>query len=117
MIILRVGIAALWVLIGGTAFADCNPPPPGLTADDWFATCTDVINYNYQQNNYGMDYQTYVQTLYAMYIQAQNPQVQAGGGAPGPMVACSGEGATFCPTSGYLLTCSGGVWLTGAATC
>ncbi len=38
---------------------------------------------------------------------------------PAPMAPCdaASNGATFCPSSGYLLTCNGQYWLTGAETC
>ncbi|MEO6298987.1 MAG: hypothetical protein ABIV25_08550 [Paracoccaceae bacterium] len=93
------------------ALADCNPPPPGLSFQQWTATCPDEIDYAYSIYGNGMDYDYFVQSLYGLYL---NPPATGG---PLVMSQCSPEGATQCNSSGWLYTCTGGQGLTGSTQC
>jgi hypothetical protein len=122
MIALRAGWVGFLLLIAPPALANCQPSPPGLAIQDWFNLCTSEINFGFQTplgNPYGIaDFKTYVNWLYTVY---QNPPQQGAAqlGASGGLVGnqCAPDGATMCNSSGWLQTCSGGIWTTGATQC
>jgi hypothetical protein len=111
----RAAVFGLFALAAHPALANCQPPPPGLGPQDWYALCTNEINWMYQnQNPGGLDYDTYVSAVYAAYVQAS----LGGGGASGLVGGqCSPDGTTMCNSSGWLQTCAGGIWTTGATQC
>ncbi len=114
----RFALAVLASLIASAALAGpyCNPPPPGLSFDDWANACSDEIDNAYQIYGGGMNYDYFITNLYGMYQNA----AQGGGGYNGgvtPLAACSPEGSTTCNSSGWLYTCTNGQWLTGSVKC
>ena len=112
-----VGLAAIAVV--SAAQASCYPPP-GLTIHQWYGMCTSDIQFAYRRYGVklGMPFNQYVVALYNIYQRVsanarQMPTMQS----PSPMVPCHQAGATFCPASGWLLTCNGRWWMTGASRC
>ena len=97
------------------ALADCNPPPPGLSFQQWTELCPSEIEYAYSIYGAGMEFDTFEQGLYSLY---RNPPIAGypvGGVTPGGQ--CSPDGATQCNSSGWLYTCTNGQWLTGSVKC
>ena len=118
---LLAACAVVGALLATPALADgCNPPPPGLSINAWYGLCSAEIQNAWRMyrasGNYG-SFDEFVPLLYRIYLQASSQQGGGGGGAPAPMVACSAAGQTYCHASGWLLTCNGAVWLTGAQRC
>ncbi len=111
----RFVFAVVACLLGSASAAqtDCNPPPPGLSFEQWTQACPREIDYAYQMFGGGMDYDYFVESLYSLYL---NPPQQGYGGVT-PMAACSPDGATQCNSSGWLYTCTNGQWLTGSVKC
>ncbi len=111
--LLRFALATIACLSGSAAIAGpyCNPPPPGMSIQQWADACAKEIDYAYQMYGNGMKYNYFVQCLYGMYI---TPQPQPG---PIPMQECAPEGSTQCNSSGWLYTCTNGQWLTGSVKC
>jgi hypothetical protein len=111
-----------WIVLAGlmlitpAAFADCQPPPPGLSFQAWQELCSNEITNAYQRFGAGMDYSVFVPSLYQMYVQASSGGAGAGG-VPYATGPCSSPGQTYCNASGWLLTCNGSQWLTGAVQC
>ena len=112
----RLAFAVLACLLGSAtaALADCNPPPPGLSFDQWTNLCTDEIANAYQLYGGAMDQDYFIGSLYDLY---QSASQGGGNGGATPMAACSPEGETQCNSSGWLYTCTNGQWLTGAVKC
>ena len=96
------------------ALADCNPPPPGLSFDDWTNLCPAEIENAYQYYGNGGNYDDFVGYLYGIYLNAS--QGGSTGGVP-PLASCASDGATQCNSSGWLYTCTNGQWLTGSVKC
>jgi hypothetical protein len=111
--IVLIGLA----LFAPAAFADCQPPPPGLSFQAWQDLCSNEIDNAYQRFGAGMDYHVFVPGLYQMYRQASSGGGAAIGGVPYATGPCSSPGQTYCNGSGWLLTCNGSQWLTGAVQC
>ena len=100
---MRFVCAVLAGLLGSAtaALTDCNPPPPGLSINQWADVCTTEINYAYQRYGGGMDFNYFVESLYGMY---QNPPPLGGNSGITPMASCAPEGITQCNSSGWLYT-------------
>lgn len=113
---MRFALAFVVCFLGSAtaALADCNPPPPGLSINQWADLCTNEIENAYQLYGGGMDYDTFVENLYGMY---QNPPQPTYNGGVTPMASCAPEGATQCNSSGWQYTCTNGQWLTGSVKC
>ena len=111
----RFVFAVLACLFGSAtaALAACNPPPPGLSVDQWTYVCSNEIDSAYQIYGGGTDYNYFVESLYGMYLNAAS----GGGGGVTPMAQCAPEGSTTCNSPGWLYTCTNGQWLTGAVKC
>jgi hypothetical protein len=108
-------VCLFFALISGAARANCNPPPPGLSFEQWTSLCSREIQFAYSQWGNGSDfYNVFVPSLYQMYV-----QLSQGGGASMPLAgaACAPAGASVCNSSGWLLTCDGRVWITGMQRC
>ena len=109
---LRSGLVAVICGLAPPALADCNPPPTGLGPEQWYSLCIVEIQNTYQQYGAGWDYQMFVTTLYQTYVQAS-----LGVGIGGQSTACAPDGQSYCNSSGWLMTCTNGQWLTGAVNC
>ena len=112
---LFVAILAIVLLPASLARADCNPPPPGLSFQQWTDLCPDEIDYAYSLYGADMDYDTFVRDLYGMY--RNPPAANYGSSGVTPLAQCSPDGATQCNSSGWLYTCTNGQWLTGSVKC
>ncbi len=113
----RIIALLAFLLLPTTAFADCNPPPPGLSINQWANLCENEINYYYNAYGGGMNYDYFVENLYGMYVNASQGGGGGGGGGVTPMAQCSPEGSTQCNSSGWQYTCTNGQWLTGSVRC
>jgi hypothetical protein len=118
MRLFRAAVFGLFALAAHPALANCQPPPPGLGPEDWYALCTNEIGWLFQnQNPGGLNYETYVDALYTAYVQASIGGGGGGGGSGLVGSACAPEGATLCNSSHWLQTCVGLIWTTGATQC
>lgn len=109
-----VGLACLFGS-ATAAEANCNPPPPGLSINQWAYVCQNEIDNAYQMYGGGMDYNYFVQGLYGMYLNP--PQQGYSNGGVTPLAQCAPEGSTQCNSSGWLYTCTNGQWMTGSVQC
>jgi hypothetical protein len=109
----RTAFAVMALLVSSSAIADCIEPP-GLSFQQWYQHCTADIQDAYRVYGIpmGLTFEQYVVALYRFYVQSNS-----GALPPAPMVPCQQAGATYCPASGWLLTCNGQWWLTGAQRC
>ena len=112
----RFAFALLACLPGsaGAASAACNPPPPGMSFNQWTYVCSNEIDHAYQVYGGGMNYDYLVESLYGMYV---NPPQTGYNGGVTPMAQCAPDGSTQCNSSGWLYTCTNGQWLTGSVKC
>ena len=110
---LRSGFVALLCLVAPPALANCNPPAPGLGPDQWYYICTNEIDYAYRRYGQGWDFESYVAALYQAYVRASLSYNSRGA----QNSICSPDGQSYCNSSGWLMTCTNGQWLTGAVNC
>ena len=115
-----IAAALAGLLLAGPALADCSPPPPGMGKPQWYQLCAGVLWQSYVQTFGGpndiVPFDVYVEATYRVYVDNSLGRPNGFYG-PAPMAPCTSPGQTFCPVSGYVLTCNGSVWLTGAARC
>lgn len=92
----------------------CNPPP-NLTLQQWYGMCQFDIRAAYQMYGAGIDFNFFAASLYQQYAQSSGiPGVMPT--TPYPTTPCSIAGQTAC-FSGWVMTCNGSQWLTGAERC
>ena len=115
---MRLLLSMVFALACATsAFAQCMPPP-GLTIQQWYNICGQLVQGAYAQGlGQGMSYDAFVAGIYGRYVQAWSVPQQMPMPV-GPQQCTLGQQQCF---SGWARTCqqvgNGTMWITGAQRC
>jgi hypothetical protein len=111
--LLNLAVAALATLSTTAALA-CSPPP-NLSIQQWYGLCQADIQLAYQLYGAGLNFNMFTTLLYQQYAQYPGlPSAMPSNPIPGSACAVPGQTACF---SGWMMTCNGSQWLTGALRC